>query len=352
MPSSAIRTVTDVDEYRTAASRRACVELTVVQRGSFTASITRIDLHRVWMQRGHESLARIRHAEPHSGRNIISFLTQDGQRTFRNGVEFHPGNIALLSPRRSNRYRSFGPVHWGGMSLPLADMAEISATVAGRDLMPEDDEQIVTPPEGVMAKLQRLHAEAGHLAEHAPEVIANWGAAHGLEQALIEAMVDCLVINDRREDAAACRRHAMIMQRFHAELEANDDDPVYLPDICAKIGVAGRTLRLCCQEHLGMSPKQYLLVRRLHLARRALRQGTPATTVTDTAMRFGFWELGRFAVRYKSLFGEAPSTTLKRNLTTAFSTPTREDRQSTPIDPGPGHAAAGRPTCASISAWI
>jgi hypothetical protein len=98
MPSSAIQTVTDLDEYRTAASRRAAVELTVIQRGSFTASITRVDLHRVWMQRGHERLARIRHAEPHPGRNIISFLTQDGQRTVRNGVEFHPGDVALLSP--------------------------------------------------------------------------------------------------------------------------------------------------------------------------------------------------------------------------------------------------------------
>lgn len=43
-----------------------------------------------------------------------------------------------------------------------------------------------------VAKLQRLHAAAGQLAEDAPAVIAHPEAARGLEQALIGAMVECL----------------------------------------------------------------------------------------------------------------------------------------------------------------
>ena len=37
-----------------------------------------------------------------------------------------------------------------------------------------------------------------------------------------------------------------------------------------------------------------------------------AETVTDAAMRFGFRELGRFAVDYRAAFGESPSETLRR----------------------------------------
>jgi AraC-like DNA-binding protein len=63
-----------------------------------------------------------------------------------------------------------------------------------------------------------------------------------------------------------------------------------------------------------MSPKRYLLLRRMNLAWRALRAARPDTvTVTDVATHYGFWQLGRFAVEYRSLFGESPSVTLQRH---------------------------------------
>jgi transcriptional regulator GlxA family with amidase domain len=103
------------------------------------------------------------------------------------------------------------------------------------------------------------------------------------------------------------------MGRFHRLVEENAGDPLYIPEICKAIGVSERTLRMCCQEHLGMAPKRYLLLRRMHLARRALRQAErDKASVAGVATRYGFWELGRFAIAYQSLFGESPSATLHR----------------------------------------
>ena len=77
--------------------------------------------------------------------------------------------------------------------------------------------------------------------------------------------------------------------------------------------VSDRTLRSSCAEFLGMNPTQYVLLRRLKEARRALREADPdMVNVADVAYRFGFTQLGRFAGRYRATFGETPSATLHR----------------------------------------
>jgi AraC-like DNA-binding protein len=312
MPSSAVRTFTDPDDY--AASIRATrAELTVMGRGHFTAKLTRIDLHRLWMQRFFDNLPRVAHSAPRTGRATISFRTAPGPSFLWSGVEMQPTGIMRHSEGKNSFQHTADAACWGAMSLPVEDMVSVGAAMAGCDLTPPKDALIVIPPPAVMAKLQRLHAAAGRLAEEAPEIIANPDAARGLELALIEAMIGCLGQGEIGEDSVAQRQHELIMRRFRRVLEENPSQSLYLLEICKAIGVSDRTLRLCCQEHLGMGPKRYLLLRRMGLARRALREASPLeATVTEIATRWGFWHFGRFAGAYRSLFGEMPSATLHR----------------------------------------
>jgi transcriptional regulator GlxA family with amidase domain len=167
------------------------------------------------------------------------------------------------------------------------------------------------PQPAAMSRLLRLHEATGHLAENAPEVLAIPAVAKGMEQELICAVLACLT--DTTAATSTRPSQQMVIRRFEQVLEANLDEPLYMPEICAAIGVPGRTLRHLCQEYLGVSPRRYLWLRRMDQARRALILADPQSkTVTEIAANHGFWEFGRFAVTYQQLFGEAPSMTLRR----------------------------------------
>ena len=104
------------------------------------------------------------------------------------------------------------------------------------------------------------------------------------------------------------------MARFEDLLEAKPCEPLYLAEVCKAVGASERSLRLYCQEYLGVSPIRYLYLRRMHLAHRALvLADSGASTVTEIATAHGFWELGRFSVEYRTLFGELPSVSLRRS---------------------------------------
>jgi AraC-like DNA-binding protein len=312
MFSSSVRAFTDPDEYA-AALRQGTVELTVTRRGRFAAKLCTVGFQHLSMQRLSEELPRFSHVDGHSGRAFMVFRTSPGPSVVRNGIELSTTSITRLRPGQSYYQNTSGPTSHGGMSLPVDEMVAVGGAMAGRDLVPPHDDITVVPPPNTIARLQRLHKTAGDLAEHAPATLAHPEAARALEQALIDAMIACLGCGEVTEDRAAKRQHAAIMRRFHRVVEEHLDEPLYVPELCREIGASVRTLNTCWQEHLGMGPKHYLLLRRMHMVRRALRQSAPAdTTVTEVSTRYGFWQLGRLAVEYRALFGETPSTTLAR----------------------------------------
>ena len=74
-----------------------------------------------------------------------------------------------------------------------------------------------------------------------------------------------------------------------------------------------RTLRMCCNKFLGKSPSRYFLLRRLNMVRSALQHADSATTsIAEIARSHQFVELGRFSAAYRKVFGEMPSSTLRR----------------------------------------
>jgi AraC-like DNA-binding protein len=288
-------------------------ELFPTAKGSFRAELTQIGMNSLWMHRIRVSLPQVNTVAVKPGRRSIGFLTELNSSPFLHcGLEVSPGDIIV------NRFdvvhqRSDAKLHYGTMSLPMDDLDAAAETIIGRDLSKAQHERVIRPDSVLMLRLLRLHKSVGQLAHDTPDVLELPQVLRALEDELIHVMIRCLAEGATVESTVGNLRHDTIVARFEEFLEANPDRPLYLAEICAAIGVAERTLRASCEQHLGMGPIRFLTLRRMHLVRRALLRLDPSkATVTQIVTDHGFWELGRFSVGYRMLFGESPSYTLRR----------------------------------------
>jgi AraC-like DNA-binding protein len=305
----------DDPEFYQAAVHPAQVEILVTAKGNFNAELRRVEFSKLWVQRGHDSLPRIANSATNANRPPIFFLTGSDQATIsHSGRDFGPGEIVVVGSGATHHHRTTGSCHWGTLSLTRDDLTAASHALIGRDVIDRTVTHYLRPPVPEMSRLLNLHKTAGQFAENAGDALAQPELARALEQTILHATVTCLSEVTPVQMGWGSLRHTTIIAKFEEVLAANYDRPLHLVEICAAIGASERTLRVSCIEHLGMGPVRYLWLRRMHLVHRALMQAVPGTTtVTQIATANGFWELGRFAVEYRALFGEAPSVSLRRS---------------------------------------
>ncbi len=129
------------------------------------------------------------------------------------------------------------------------------------------------------------------------------------EDLIYEAILSLVEHSDRsygRPPAAAIVRRAT---------ELAEASPGMVPRIhvlAARLHMSPRTLQKAFVSVTGLGPHAYFRHCALNRARRALLQAHPAEEqVTAIAAALGFTEIGRFSVRYRELFGESPSQTLR-----------------------------------------
>jgi len=311
MPSSTILRFTDPSEYQAAIGRAGSGSKTVIKdAGSYQSELVRVDLHHVGVYQGRVSLPRITHAAGQKNQCRIIFPTAEtlSRETF-NGIEVTGSDLTYCGPDCEFVSRASAGC-WGGITVPPEILFSASQALVGYEITASKVSQLIPTLPPLMARLNNLHEVVTQLATTVPDILAHSEVSRAIEQELLRALIGCLT------DAATIRKpnrnRQNIMRRFHQMLEANQDAPLYLAEICAAVGVTARTLHMVCTDYLRMSPHQYLLLRRMNLVRQALTLADPASkTVTSIANDYGFAELGRFSVKYRALFGESPSATLR-----------------------------------------
>ena len=111
------------------------------------------------------------------------------------------------------------------------------------------------------------------------------------------------------------RNHERRLRRAQEYLLADLDRPFRLGELARAAHCSERYLQITFAQAYGIGPMEWFRVVRLKAAHRELReQSSGDTRIAEVALRWGFSHLGRFSTKYRKLFGETPSQTLRNAL--------------------------------------
>jgi AraC-like DNA-binding protein len=291
----------------------ASLNLTITGAGAFSAQLTCLKLQQMEIYRCHENLPRIAHVLLSSEHIGLSFPVGTVPHMV-NGFALRTGDVVLHGPGERMHQRLHGECSWGLILLPPELLATCDKALTRRRTTSPPENRILRPSRAEALRFRRLLGQACRLAETRKELIRRPEVASDLAEQVFCAIVRCLASDEADDNSRTRHHHAAVMARFEEALSKRGDERITMPALCEEIGVAERTLRMCCAEFLGVSPTRYLLLQRLNKARSALRRADPRmSSVAEVARNHQFLELGRFAVTYRATFGESPSVTLQRN---------------------------------------
>ena len=108
------------------------------------------------------------------------------------------------------------------------------------------------------------------------------------------------------------RSYAALVSDVDRYLIEAGNRPVHISELCVEFNVSRRALHRAFMNVLGMPPIAFARRKRLCDVHEALSNPERIATVKQIAITHGFADLSRFATAYRRLFGELPSSTLRR----------------------------------------
>jgi AraC-like DNA-binding protein len=312
MPGGGMRTFLEPDHYE-AGLGQAQIAAVILPRDKFRARLTWAELHHLQVLRCEEDSSRIAYLQLAPELAFVTLSADSVPLPVWCGAEMRTGDLMFHGRGDRLHHTTPGPFIWNVIAMDPAQLEYYGRALSGIPLTLPAEGRTLRPSRRHAAGLRRLHARICRLAETKPKMLSHSEVARAIEQALIQMLVTCLTAAGPPIDGHAKRRHAKVMIRFEEVLAEHLSGPLQMPELCTLVAVSDRTLHSCCAEFLGISPAEYVVLRRLKEVRRILRDAKPDTVnVAEVADRYGFGELEHFVERYRAIFGEVPSVTLQR----------------------------------------
>ena len=275
----------------------------LIQAESPTALVSEMAFERALHQRG----------EPPRGMRTLGVPADSAQRILF-GNRWADGNQLLFFPRGSELDSvSLAGFHVFSVSYQEDRASEICQALAGTDYgeLLAGRDVVDCSPHALQSVRHALHQfiSSSPRDEDAEGQADSVHRDRGLD--LIQTIAEVLTLARDPRPPEPFRVRERAVRRSLDLIDASKWEPLSVVDLCRAAGVSRRTLEYAFQERFGLSPKAYMLARRLGEVRAELRQDPLGQSITRIANRWGFHHLSRFAGLYRRQFGELPSDTIR-----------------------------------------
>jgi AraC-like DNA-binding protein len=239
---------------------------------------------------------------------FLAPLSGVGWRTY--GKEIGERSLTVLSQTTEVASWLGHSVHSMSLQVPVEKFERAYTRFAASAVPVWPTNRTFTLGASAAARLRDVFTTTLRIGEEFPASLAQPHMGRLLEDLLLERLMQVIGAPSRGERP----EYPALASRCNDYLEASANRPVTVAELRDVLGIGDRALRRFFASAYGTSPAHFLRIKRLRSVNRLLLTETSAaSTVTDMAMSFGFFDVGRFARDYRKLFGEHPSETLRRS---------------------------------------
>jgi AraC-like DNA-binding protein len=309
MGSSIVATFREADALQAAMRAVGLLRLATTQKGQFRARFRQVMPDRLRLIAVEENLPRIAFVRVPLDRILVAFTPEKLSGQLWNGMRTHAEQLIVLDSGASAHARTDGPSRWRAICLPKQEFAHYAHALTGGVLRMPEGVSYWHTRSAALRELHAIHVETLRPMRMASDTLTTSEGGHGLEQQLIHALVECLSESTSKFPVGDYR----VMASFEELLLAEPDHAWSVAEVSLMLGMSDRLIRQSCQACVGMSPRSFLRLLRLHAVHRALRHpASSSTSVSEVGRQHGFRHLSRLAIAYRTLFGELPSHTLRQ----------------------------------------
>ena len=271
MPRSVTSVFSEPADFEAALREEGGLGLLITGRGQFRARLTQVKLHRLCLSATEEQLSRIAFVAVPADMILVSLARGRASAPIWGGVRLGTDEIMTLGAGQCLHMRTDGPCRWGSIWLPATELVQYGRALTGANFAIPSAAQCWRLRPAMSRHLRHLHSAAIGLVERRSNAFIGGEAAHGLEQQLIGALVECLSNGSAIEATCATIAHQDIAVRFEALLHTHRERALRIAEIRTMLGVSTRALCIGCKQQLGMGPAEYVRRCRMKQVDRAVR---------------------------------------------------------------------------------